>query len=141
LQITRLGKVSFLLLLAILITFQPGSVSAASIGWTSNGPQGGEIYVLVIDPKMPTTIYAGRRAGLFKSTNAGTAWSCVNTGAPFSSVYALAVVPMNTSILYAGTRTGVYKTVRYFGKINLLQHFILWSGCPVQEKRPLSPAI
>src|SRR6266542_2893379 len=45
-------------------------VSAGINQWTSNGPYGGIIESLAVDPTTPTTIYAGTYfGGLFKSTN------------------------------------------------------------------------
>jgi hypothetical protein len=48
--------------------------------WTSIGPDGGIIYTLAIDPKTPTTLYAGiDDGGVFKSTDGGRSWSAVTT--------------------------------------------------------------
>ena len=76
-----LRKVLLFGLLTLLITSQAGLVSAGTNVWTSNGPEGGSIYALAIDPETPTTLYAGTwGGGVFKSTNGGGNWSAVNTG-------------------------------------------------------------
>jgi hypothetical protein len=65
-------------LLLILLTFFFGSSYAnttpAQIGvWTNNGPHGGFVRALAIDPTTPTTIYAGTDRGVFRSIDGGKA--------------------------------------------------------------------
>ncbi len=68
-------------LLTFLIASQVGIVTAGTNVWTSNGPEGGVIYALAIDPATPSTLYAGTDGGgVFKSTNGGGNWSAFNTG-------------------------------------------------------------
>jgi len=74
--------------------------------WTSFGPDGGDIYLLAVDPKTPGTVYAAAQvAGLFKSTNGGASWSAVNT-----QVAALAIDPQTPGTLFAGTSGGIFKS-------------------------------
>ena len=81
LRTTTLRKVLLIGLLTLLIASQAGTVSAGPNVWTSNGPEGGMIHALAIDPATPSTLYAGTYGGgVFKSTNGGAAWSAVNTG-------------------------------------------------------------
>ena len=49
--------------------------------WSSNGPDGGEVLSLAIDPSNSATIYAGTAAGVFKSTDAGGSWRSSLPGA------------------------------------------------------------
>ena len=45
---------------------------AQSAVWVSNGPEGGRVHVLAIDPATPSTLYAGPGlGGVFKSTDSG----------------------------------------------------------------------
>ena len=74
--------------------------------WTTNGPEGGRINALAIDPAAAATLYAGTGGGVFKSTNAGGSWSAINTGLTNTSVFSLAIDPTNGSTLYAGTYGG-----------------------------------
>src|SRR5438874_1144866 len=76
--------------------------------WTStNGPGGGPIGALAIDPVTPTTLYAGTDSnGVFKSTNGGASWSAVNTGLTAKTVSILAVDPQTPATLYAATQSG-----------------------------------
>lgn len=75
------------------------------------------VSALVIDPTLPSTLYAGAAAtsssggGVFKSTDGGGRWSAANTGLPGNAVLgalairvsALAIDPASPRTLYAGT--------------------------------------
>jgi photosystem II stability/assembly factor-like uncharacterized protein len=78
-------------------------------GWVRVGstPSGGGVHGIAVDPTNSSTVYAGNGKGLFKSTNAGTNWSAVNSG----TVYALAIDPQGSSTLYASVGgSGVFKS-------------------------------
>ena len=60
---TTLGKVLLIGFLVILSASQAGVVSAGTNVWTSNGPEGGNINALAIDPATPATLYAGTYGG------------------------------------------------------------------------------
>jgi hypothetical protein len=79
---------------------------------TSNGPDGGSIKTLTVDPTTPSTIYvATDGGGVFKSTNRGDIWNPANVGLEFSDVLDLVIDPLVPTILYAGTwGGGVYKS-------------------------------
>jgi photosystem II stability/assembly factor-like uncharacterized protein len=73
-------RVLFISRVILLTTSQAGTASAGINVWTSIGPEGGTISSLAIDPKTPTTFYAGTDGGgVFKSTNGGAKWGAVNT--------------------------------------------------------------
>jgi hypothetical protein len=68
-----------LLFILVLTTNSILPVSAGSNVWTSNGPEGGTINALAIDPAILATLYAGTYGGgVFKSTNSGGSWKVVN---------------------------------------------------------------
>jgi ligand-binding sensor domain-containing protein len=78
--------------------------------WMSLGPEGRTISALVIDPKIPNTLYAGSWGdGVFKSTNGGATWSAINTDLPNHYVTALAIGPALGGTSYVGTLGGVFK--------------------------------
>jgi len=86
--------------------------------WTTNGPKGGTVTSLVIDPGNPRVLYAGTRSGVFKSTDNGGSWSRLD-GLPNSFQYdpylnagtALAIDPLHTSTIYAGiSEHGLFKS-------------------------------
>jgi len=100
---------------AALFTFAAATelAVAGEYVWTSNGPYGGAIAALAIDPQNPMTIYAGTHfAGIFKSTNGGGKWLPL-MGSP-GVVNAIAIDPQNPTTLYAGTHPpgpGIYKSI------------------------------
>ena len=54
------------LFLLALLCASPERVAYAGVNvWTSNGPEGGEVYALAIDPTTPSTLYAGLEEGVF----------------------------------------------------------------------------
>ena len=71
--------------------------------WTASGLDGDIIDILVIDPKAPSTIFAGVPAaglspGLHRSRDGGRTWSLV-PGLPAQSVQSLAVSPTQNIVL------------------------------------------
>src|SRR5437870_2022969 len=90
-------------------TDEGGSWTAINTGLTNPGG-----ISLAIDPRTPTTLYAGTAgSGAFKSTDGGGTWAAVNSGLPTSilSVIVLALDPQTSTTLYAGTfRDGVFKS-------------------------------
>jgi photosystem II stability/assembly factor-like uncharacterized protein len=93
------------LLLTLLATFGSAKAWAQDNVWTSIGPEGGSIRLLVIDPQNSATVYARSDSGLFKSTDGGASWNSVGPDVAFSIWY-LAINPQNPSILYAATWGG-----------------------------------
>jgi Tol biopolymer transport system component len=63
LNTTTFRKVLLIGLLTFLIAIQAGKVSAETNVWTSNGPDGGRINALTIDPTTPGKLYAGTYGG------------------------------------------------------------------------------
>ncbi len=66
------NRIGHLLRLVTLVgvAITASAVSAGVNTWTTNGPKGGDIRALAIDPENPATLYAGTSgAGVFKSTN------------------------------------------------------------------------
>ena len=103
------------IILSILVLFCPSLAGVASAGvntWTTNGPEGGQIRALAIDPATPATLYAGTfGGGVFKSTNGGGSWTAINTGLTSNFANALAIAPSAPATLYAGTvGGGVFKS-------------------------------
>ena len=104
---STLQKVLLVSLLVLLSISQAGVVSAGINVWTTNGPLGGTIRALAIDPAVPTTLYAGTETGaVFKTTNGGGNWTPVNTGLTQKNIWALGIDPATPATLYAGTNSG-----------------------------------
>src|SRR6266566_4716867 len=96
------------LVCSVLVAFSR-IASAGVNSWTSNGPEGGTIVAIVVDPAAPAILYAGTLSGVFKSTNGGGNWNPINNGL-FGGVQALAVDPLTPATLYAGTLDGLFKS-------------------------------
>jgi hypothetical protein len=75
------------------------AASGGANSWTTNGPFGGSVSSIAIDPKNPLTIYAGAR-GVFKSVDAGMTWRAAGLGKSFVTI--LQIDPSNPQTLYAG---------------------------------------
>ena len=63
------------------------------------------VFALAIDPRTPSTLYAGTGGGVYQSTDSGGSWSAVLSD---QTVVALAIDPSTPSTLYAGTQTGAF---------------------------------
>ena len=63
------------------------------------------IHAFAIDPRTPTTVYAGVPDGVLKSTDGGGSWSPLSTGVT-SPVSALVVDPLTPTTVYAVTLGG-----------------------------------
>ncbi|MCP3960310.1 MAG: hypothetical protein GY719_20905 [bacterium] len=104
--------------ITIVLALVGAAAHAGLDEWTAEGPFGGAIYTLAIDPQTPTTIYAGTGIGtagtgigVFKSTDGGTTWSAANDGLTQLTIMALAIDPQTPSTLYAATFSdGVFKS-------------------------------
>src|SRR6266850_3745355 len=78
---------------------------------STSGLTSSNISVLVVDPKTPTTVYAGTSdKGVFKSANSGQSWTAINNGLGIRAISALVIDPLTPTTLYAGS-SGVYKSV------------------------------
>ena len=83
--------------------------------WTVNGPQGGDIQAIAIDPFNPATIYAGTYAGgIYHSANGAASWAPASRGLRLSidglNINDLTFDPSTPGVLYAAVDDGVYKS-------------------------------
>src|SRR5664280_1870788 len=79
--------------------------------WTQLPLSGSMVSSLAINPKVPTTLYAGTNgAGVFGSVNSGTTWTAMNTGLTNKDVLDIAINPSTPTILYIGTLGGVFRS-------------------------------
>ena len=76
-------------------------------GWTPLGPRnvGGAVRVLVQDPAVPSTFYAGTSgSGLWRTTDDGNTWApLADDTVGIVPICALAVAPSNRNTIYVGT--------------------------------------
>ncbi|MEM7351855.1 MAG: hypothetical protein AAF657_13740 [Acidobacteriota bacterium] len=109
-SLTSVARVLWTVL--VIASLLNGPAEAGIGEWTSNGPFGGEIQTLTVDPITPSTLYAiTANGGLFKSTNSGASWSAANDGFPGTAfAQDLAIDPITPSTLYAATSLGVFRS-------------------------------
>jgi photosystem II stability/assembly factor-like uncharacterized protein len=83
--------------------------AAAAQTWTAVGPEGGNVWSVVIDPAAPARIYAVAGGNLFTTSNAGISWTDL-TGPYDGSVRAVAIDPVTTSTLYVAASQGMFNS-------------------------------
>ncbi len=116
---TSMKRIEYAMVLLLIFLWVCGlDMARAGINeWTTNGPEGGAVFALAIDPKFPATLYAGTAGnGVFKTTDGATRWKMLNMGQAVNGVRSLAIDPSTPNVVYAGTSKGVLKTTNS-GKI------------------------
>src|SRR5512144_3238898 len=69
---------------------------AGSNHWTPIGPDGASVAALAIDPRTPSTAFAGTvGAGVLKTVDGGASWSTVNEGLPSPAVSAVSALAID----------------------------------------------
>jgi len=64
---------AFLVTLGIALSLSGAPAFAQSTAWVTNGPSGGSVNALAVDPGQPAIVYAGTGNGLFRSDDSGVA--------------------------------------------------------------------
>ncbi len=91
----------------------PSALSEAlEDGWVqTNGPMGGRMNTVELQPGNPETVFAGGWGGLFKSTNGGMSWEVLPQFLPASqAVTDLIIHPTNPLVMYA-LAGPIYRTI------------------------------
>lgn len=99
-------------LLTLLVVIFYTTFANAGLGfWTSNGPDGGQVYDLAADPVTPDTFYATTRGGVYKSVNGGLTWQIINNGITANFVNRIAHHNSMAGIVYVASNSSVFKTI------------------------------
>lgn len=110
----KLNQRIVLIVLVVILATGPGTAWAGINVWTTRGPEGAIVGALAIDPRNPTTIYAGTwnspGVRILKSTDGARRWSAASSDSTPAFVSALSVDPQNSSTVYAATYYGVFKS-------------------------------
>ena len=102
-------------LVVVLVLLAPRSVSAGLNLWTGNGPEGGAINSLVLDPNDSRTLYA---AG-FKSQDGAASWTQVSSVPPGI----LAISASSPNVFYAAGGSTVWRSDDAGAHWSLLKDF------------------
>jgi photosystem II stability/assembly factor-like uncharacterized protein len=95
---------------AVVLIFTAQAYSGNNV-WTTNGPEGGIIQDLAIDPSNTAVLYgATYHGGIFKSTDGGANWFLQDNGNTKYYLYSIAINPVTTSTVYAGGVNGAIKS-------------------------------
>ncbi|MDX2034932.1 MAG: FG-GAP-like repeat-containing protein [Blastocatellia bacterium] len=100
----------------------------------TGAPPSNQVLAFAIDPKTPTTMYAGTTTGVYKSANGGATWTRPGTG-EFAALPSIDIEidPVDTNIVYSATGGSVLRSndggvtwqVKYNGVTNAFQNFDL----------------
>jgi len=88
------------------------------MGYCLNGSTriGGRIVCMAIDPNNTNNLWVGSAGGgIWKSTNAGTSWTPVQTNLPVLGVSSIIINPTNSNEIYAGTGEVYHTEVSVMG--------------------------
>jgi photosystem II stability/assembly factor-like uncharacterized protein len=135
----RPGQILLATCAILVCSLFPDEALAGLNRWTTQGPTGGGVGRLVIDPRNPRTLYATGAGGIFKTTDGGVRWERFG-GLPMNAgILSLAVDPSVSEVLYAGTTQGgffqsidagrtwrkVFEIVDPFGQQLLVNQFVI----------------
>src|SRR6185369_9440922 len=92
-----------LMVSAVMLLCASTSSFATNTWQQSNGPYGGDVTAVAVDPTDSQSVYAGTLfGGVFKSTNGGADWTAVNSGLTMPRLSAGACVARRNDTLYGG---------------------------------------
>ncbi len=69
------------------------------------------VNILMVDPVVTDTVYAGTTKGLFKTDNGADSWARIGESLPDQFISALVIDPTDRRTLYVGGRAGVFKSL------------------------------
>lgn len=102
----------------------------------TNGPSGGVIHTVEIDPSNPTVLYIGGVGGVYKSTDAGETWiNQTDFLSTFGNVQRMFINPVATDILYAKSEK-LYKSIDAGETWEVLFNNEPVSSVTIDEKNP-----
>lgn len=96
--------------LMLAFVFIVSSLAIAGDGkWTTNGPFGGRVFSIEIDPVNNNIIFAGTSNGIFRSTDAGLHWQL--SFAAGHEIPSISISKRNPNVIYAAGESRVYRSV------------------------------
>jgi photosystem II stability/assembly factor-like uncharacterized protein len=101
-----------LIILLVCLWSSPVRADSGSIVWRrADGPWGGTVRALAIDPQKPHIVYAGTTCGVYQSNDSGRNWARVGDGEiSCQDIRLLAIDPTDPKIIYAAGSSGLFRT-------------------------------
>lgn len=94
----------------VFMALAPHPAEAAA-KWTTSGPYGGVVNVVVVDPTNPDRLYeTSPGGGVFRSVDRGAHWTRAASGLKDPICFTLAIDPKNSDVVYAGCSQGVFRS-------------------------------
>lgn len=117
--LVRFLVVVFLAMYLVSTLGFPQTVQAVTEKWATlePGPGGVSVLAVAVDPKTTSTLYAGTKNGIYKSTDSGANWVISNNGlltyyGDVPTIHAISIHPLLTNTLYLGSGSGgVFKSI------------------------------
>ncbi len=81
-------------------------LTSATGQWQPAGLDGINVFSLAVDPKTPTTLYAGTTSGLYQSPDGGATWSASPIGFSGRLVNSVSIDPVSSAV-YVGLANGL----------------------------------
>ena len=72
-------------------------------GLTGLSTSSGGVQTIALDPKNPSTLYAGEESGIFQTLDGGAHWTLLKSSVDMSYIFAMVVDPVTPSTIYAST--------------------------------------
>ncbi|MBJ6724765.1 putative Ig domain-containing protein [Geomesophilobacter sediminis] len=87
----------------------------------TQGPEGGDVSAIAIDPQHSQNVYAATgNGGLFKSTDGGATWNVAKSGLSGANIDSIAIDPADSQTIYLGSWAGVFKSTNGGATWNLV---------------------
>ncbi|MBF0405852.1 MAG: hypothetical protein HQM10_00745 [Candidatus Riflebacteria bacterium] len=71
---------------------------------------GGVVLSMAVDPNTPTTVWAGKNDGIYRTTDDGNTWTKMNGTNTLVNIRGVLIDPINTVNVYIGTESGLYRS-------------------------------
>lgn len=102
-------SIKLLLVLTVLVGLIRVLYTQTNSWMPTDGPYGGEIFDIAVDPYNDDVIYCVLEDGLYYTEDTGQTWSKINT--PEMDVWKIIIIPSNPIIILIGGQKGIYKSI------------------------------
>jgi photosystem II stability/assembly factor-like uncharacterized protein len=105
----RYSKLLFMAFIGVAMNYS--SLPAEENYWSCNGPWGGTVMTIAVNPLSANVIFIGTvQNGIYKTIDGGGHWQHIDTREMESNLRVIAIHPTYPDTMYAGTVQGVYRS-------------------------------